>query len=124
MKRAVVHAYDDLDFTRDGTMTAAEVLDVALRFEGRFITLDLTKEHYETLREALAPYLVVGHKMPSLTRRGAGRQPTQYYTAAIKWAEANGIEYKYPAGSINHKKLRKLYDEHMATKGKEQTGKG
>jgi len=90
--RTTVTLIDDLDGSTGGIRTVLVSLD------GQAVELDLSQANYDTLQQALAPYLAAGRRTnttsPGSRRRSAsaptvasGQQDTQ---AIREWAEANG----------------------------------
>jgi len=90
--RTTVTLIDDLDGS------TGEIRTVSVSLDGQAVELDLSQANYDTLQEALAPYLAAGRKTRSSSassRRssasastGAGKQ--QDTQAIREWAEANG----------------------------------
>jgi Lsr2 len=83
---------DDLDGTEaDGT--------VRFSLDGTEYEIDLTAEHAQQLREALAPYVGAGRRVSGSARRPARAarrpQPSGPNTTEVReWAKAQGIDVK------------------------------
>lgn len=114
MKRAVVTAFDDLDYAESKTLTPAECFDVPLRFGDQAVTLDLTQAHYDEIARVLSRFMAMGAKVTarSIDRRG-------YYREAREWADAHEIRYRFPSGDISYDRLKRLYDAHLAERASE-----
>lgn len=61
MKEIKVVAYDDIH-AAEGRKVEAEWIDVEVQFGEEGVVADLTDEHYQVVREALASVLAVGKK--------------------------------------------------------------
>lgn len=78
---------DDLD----GKSAAEET--VAFGLDGSSYEIDLSSDHAEKLRTALAKYIEKGRKVAKNGRRGGRAASTRRRSAAIrKWALENGYE--------------------------------
>ena len=95
-RRAVVHLVDDLDDTiiEDGN---GQIVSFGL--DGTTYEIDLTNEHADELRAALARYVEAARKAGSdrpararSTGRSRSSKPAISPTAIREWAKASGIE--------------------------------
>jgi len=95
-RRAVVHLVDDLDET---VIENGDGQTVHFGLNGTAYEIDLTNDHADELREALARYVEAARKTGSdrpARGRGTGRSRSGKSdvspVAVREWARANGIE--------------------------------
>jgi hypothetical protein len=116
-REVVIHMHDDLDPTQDATETIEDFCLGGWRY-----VLDLTAQHAEDFRAALAPWLAAAHvrvpvtladrKTPRTAQRGAdGRRADN--TRIRKWARANGFDVG-DTGSIRAE-VREAYERYLPT---------
>lgn len=87
-----VHYVDDLD----GSNLGSEANTISFAFEGREYTIDLSDENAEKFREAMAPYLEVGHPVTRgkgrAAKKSAKSSSSTDLSAVREWARENGYE--------------------------------
>src|SRR3954470_23668080 len=95
-RRVAVHLVDDLDET---VIENGDGQTVRFGLDGTAYEIDLTNEHADELREALARYVEAARKTGSdrpARARSTGRSRSSKSdvspTAVREWAKANGIE--------------------------------
>lgn len=93
-RRAVVHLVDDLD---DTIIENGDGQTISFGIDNVSYEIDLTNEHADELRGALARYVEAARKTgsdrPARTRSKAAQGKTEVSPQAVReWAKANGIE--------------------------------
>ncbi len=103
-QKTLVYLVDDLD---DTVIKNGDGQIVSFGLDGTAYEIDLTNEHADELREALARYVQAARKTGSdraarTTRRARPSKTDVSSTAVREWAKANGIEVS-PRGRIPQK---------------------
>ena len=93
-RRAVVHLVDDLD---DTIIENGDGQTIRFGIDNVSYEIDLTNEHADEMREALARYVEAarktGSERPARARSKARQGKAEVSPQAVReWAKANGIE--------------------------------
>lgn len=125
----VLIKWDDLELPHARVEASTTV---SLGLDGRWVELDLTREHDDELREMLKPYLDAGRK-PSNRQQAVPKtrrpQRRSYFRGLREWANASPEwgpqSYMTPSGKQYYStKLKAAYDAYCATQGDPQDDSG
>lgn len=121
----IITTVDDLHQAEDGEQVQADRTHT-LALNGRRVEIDLTAAHYKELDEALARYFKAGRTNgTSAQSRGACCCMAPRTVGMRAYADANGINYRYPSGKpYNPKGLQAEYDALPAADRKSWEEKG
>lgn len=127
MRRVRIEVWDDLDWARDGTLTAAEQV-ITIGLNGTWAELDVSRESQELITGVLGQWIKAGHPLdseeqadvhPYQPRKVIPRESIEFGKALRQFAREHGLSYTTPSGGYYYGvELRKAYAKHLQATGR------